>query len=295
MQQLAPPLVEHEVEPEERLQPPAEPRLRPPRPLRDRPDLPPRRGVEVDDAIGLAVADAAQDDRLGLERSRRTPLSMPDRARRMRASVSRRSDRDRVADRGGASPSPPRRRPASGRTARGFAGGARGEAEGDVAVHRGEGRIDGAGDAGGGGAGDHAAVALVERGVGADADQGRVALGDPAARAAPPSRPAARRRAASRRRRPRGPARTEPSSSITSPAALTAAIAATVSPAPVTSAAYPTPPRDARSRPSELGHGGAGADADPAALGNAARRPPRRPPRPSSGPGRAFGSPSARS
>ena len=41
--QLAPPLVEDEVEPEERLQPPAEARARPPRPLGDRADPPARR------------------------------------------------------------------------------------------------------------------------------------------------------------------------------------------------------------------------------------------------------------
>ena len=69
-------LVEDEVEAEERLQPPAEPRLRSPRPLGDRADPPARRGVEVDDAIRLAVADAAEHDRLGLEIPGHGPLNV---------------------------------------------------------------------------------------------------------------------------------------------------------------------------------------------------------------------------
>ena len=67
-EQLAAPFVQQQVEPEERLQAAAEARLRPPRALRDRPHPPPLRRVEVEDAVGLAVADAAQDDRLRLQR-----------------------------------------------------------------------------------------------------------------------------------------------------------------------------------------------------------------------------------
>ena len=76
-EEIAPPLVEDEVQPEERLQPPAEARLRPPRPLRDRADPPAGRGVEMDDPIGLAVADAAQHDRLGLEVPGHGPPTLP--------------------------------------------------------------------------------------------------------------------------------------------------------------------------------------------------------------------------
>ena len=65
--QIAAALVEDQVEPKERLQPPAEARARLAHALGDRPDPPPRGAVEVQDPIRLAVADAAQDDRLGLE------------------------------------------------------------------------------------------------------------------------------------------------------------------------------------------------------------------------------------
>ena len=65
--QVAAAFVEDEVEAEERLQAAAEARLRFARPLGDRPEAAPRRRVEVEDAVGLAVADAAQDDRLRLD------------------------------------------------------------------------------------------------------------------------------------------------------------------------------------------------------------------------------------
>src|SRR5690242_11498271 len=64
--QLPPALMEHQVEPEEGLQPPAESRPGPARPLGDRADPYPGRAVEVKNAIRLAVADAPQDDRLRL-------------------------------------------------------------------------------------------------------------------------------------------------------------------------------------------------------------------------------------
>ena len=60
-------LVEHEVEPEERLEAPAEARLGAPHALRDRAHPPAIRGIEVQDPVGLAVADAAQHDRLRLQ------------------------------------------------------------------------------------------------------------------------------------------------------------------------------------------------------------------------------------
>ena len=68
-QQVAAALVEHEVEAEERLQAPAEARLGAPHALRDRAHPAAIRGIEVQDAVGLAVADAAQHDRLGLQRA----------------------------------------------------------------------------------------------------------------------------------------------------------------------------------------------------------------------------------
>ncbi len=67
-QQVAAPLVEHELDAEERLQAPAEAAARAPHALGDRAELAAMRGVEVQDAVGLAVAHRAQDDRLRLQR-----------------------------------------------------------------------------------------------------------------------------------------------------------------------------------------------------------------------------------
>src|SRR2546423_4548863 len=74
--QLTSALVEDQVEPEERLQPSTETRSRPSRALRDRADPPARGAVEVQDPVGLAVANAAQDDRLGLDGARQGPRSV---------------------------------------------------------------------------------------------------------------------------------------------------------------------------------------------------------------------------
>jgi len=75
-QQVAAAFVEHEVEAEERLQAPAEARLGPPHPLGDRAHPAAFGGIQVQHAVGLAVADAAQHDRLGLQRAgHRTILS----------------------------------------------------------------------------------------------------------------------------------------------------------------------------------------------------------------------------
>ena len=65
-QQVAAALVEHEVEAEERLQPAAEARARAAHALGDRADSAAIRGIEVQDAVGLAVAEAAEDDAFGL-------------------------------------------------------------------------------------------------------------------------------------------------------------------------------------------------------------------------------------
>src|SRR5262245_65178050 len=77
-EQIAPPLIQDQVEPEERLEPATEAGLRPPRTLRDRPDPPPRCGVEMDDPIRFAVADAAQHDRLRLEAPGHGPRTFPE-------------------------------------------------------------------------------------------------------------------------------------------------------------------------------------------------------------------------
>ena len=69
-QQLAAALVEHEVEPEERLQPAAEARARAAHALGDRADSAAIRGIEVQDAVGLSVAEAAEDDALRSLRNR---------------------------------------------------------------------------------------------------------------------------------------------------------------------------------------------------------------------------------
>ena len=67
-EQVAAAFVQDQVEAEERLQAPAEARFRFPRALGDRAEPAPRLRVEVEDAVRLAVADAAQDDRLRLDR-----------------------------------------------------------------------------------------------------------------------------------------------------------------------------------------------------------------------------------
>ncbi len=67
--EVAAPLVQHQVEAEERLEAPAEPRLRPPRALRDRVHPPALGRVQVEDPVGLAVADAPQHDSFCLEAS----------------------------------------------------------------------------------------------------------------------------------------------------------------------------------------------------------------------------------
>ena len=62
-------LVEHEVEAEERLEPPAEARLGLAHALGDRAHSSARRGIQVEDAVRFAVADGAQDDAFGFYRS----------------------------------------------------------------------------------------------------------------------------------------------------------------------------------------------------------------------------------
>src|SRR5205823_6007431 len=65
-------------ETEERLEPAAEARAHLADALGDRADPSPLRGIEMQDAIGLRVAQRAQDDRLGLQRPRhRTIFSVP--------------------------------------------------------------------------------------------------------------------------------------------------------------------------------------------------------------------------
>src|SRR5215208_428625 len=60
-------LVKHEVQPEERLEAAAEARLRPPHALGDRAHPSALGGIEVEDAVRLPVADAAQHDGLRLQ------------------------------------------------------------------------------------------------------------------------------------------------------------------------------------------------------------------------------------
>src|SRR5205807_1087886 len=74
--QLAAAGVQHEADARERLEPPAEARAHAPGALGDRPEPPAVLAVEVQDAIGLAVTDRAQDDRFGLER-RGHPYNLP--------------------------------------------------------------------------------------------------------------------------------------------------------------------------------------------------------------------------
>ena len=69
--QLPPPLVQHELDVAEGLEPGAEARLRLAHSLRDRPDPAALERVEVKDAIRLGEADRPQDDSLRLERARR--------------------------------------------------------------------------------------------------------------------------------------------------------------------------------------------------------------------------------
>ena len=83
-EQVAAALVEHEAQAEERLQAPAEAAARAPHALGDRADAPAVRGVEMQDAVGLAVADRAQHDGLGLQRAGTPPLRCRDLASRHR-------------------------------------------------------------------------------------------------------------------------------------------------------------------------------------------------------------------
>src|SRR5262245_60829946 len=64
--QLAAPLVEHQLDVTQRLEPPAEPGLRAPDPLGDRADATELERVQVEDAIRLAEPERAQDDSLTL-------------------------------------------------------------------------------------------------------------------------------------------------------------------------------------------------------------------------------------
>ena len=66
-EKLAAAFVQLDAQAEERLEAPAEAAARAAHALRDRPDAPSVRRVEVEDAVGLAVADRAQDDGLGLD------------------------------------------------------------------------------------------------------------------------------------------------------------------------------------------------------------------------------------
>ena len=73
-QQLAAPLVQLDVQPEERLEPTAEAAAGTTHPLGDRAQAPAMGCVQVQDAIGLAVADRAQHDRFGLQGPRHSPF-----------------------------------------------------------------------------------------------------------------------------------------------------------------------------------------------------------------------------
>ena len=68
-EQVAAPLVQDEVEAEERLEPAAEAAARAAHALGDRAHLAALRGIQVQDAVGLAVAQRAQDDALDLHRA----------------------------------------------------------------------------------------------------------------------------------------------------------------------------------------------------------------------------------
>jgi len=69
-EQLAASFVEHHVQAKVRLQAPAEAALRAAHALGDRGDATAVRRVEMEDPIGLAVAQRAQDDGLGLDGAR---------------------------------------------------------------------------------------------------------------------------------------------------------------------------------------------------------------------------------
>jgi hypothetical protein len=64
-------LVQEQLDVAERLQPAAEARARLANALGDRADAPLLERVQVEDAVGLAEADGAEDDRLGLRRAGR--------------------------------------------------------------------------------------------------------------------------------------------------------------------------------------------------------------------------------
>ena len=68
-EQLAAPLMEHCPDVEERLQARTEPAARAAHALGNRAHASVARGVQVQDAVGLAVANRAQNDGLGLQRS----------------------------------------------------------------------------------------------------------------------------------------------------------------------------------------------------------------------------------
>src|SRR3954468_8959626 len=68
-QEVAAPLVEHQVQAEERLQPAAEARARLAHALCDRAQSATMRGIQVEDPVRFAVADGPENDRLGLLRS----------------------------------------------------------------------------------------------------------------------------------------------------------------------------------------------------------------------------------
>jgi glutaredoxin 3 len=69
-EQVAAALVEDEVEPEEGLEAPAEAAARAPNALGDRAQLAALRGIHVQDAVGLAEAQGAQNHALDLHRAR---------------------------------------------------------------------------------------------------------------------------------------------------------------------------------------------------------------------------------
>src|SRR4029077_11560302 len=72
-QQLAATFVQPRQHVEERLQPGAEPAARAPRALGERAQTTVIRGIEMKDAVSLAVADRPQHDRLGLQRAGHDP------------------------------------------------------------------------------------------------------------------------------------------------------------------------------------------------------------------------------
>ena len=253
--EVAAALVQHQVEPEERLQPAAEARLRPPRALRDRVHPPalgacrgggsgrPRRsgccaarplGLE---ASGHGIPRRTDDDRSGGPGPPRL------------AGVARRPARDRRRGSPRRPPSPPACRPASAASGSGSGSpearqkttspsngvktGSMARATPALAIRA-----------------TLAQPSLVEAGVGDHADERRALRGP-----RPRSSPAGPRRAASSSTlrsispsSPRGPAISAPSAPITSPVALTTASAATVSPAPESQRRVADAARAARAR-----------------------------------------------